>query len=234
MYRTNSESTVTLDRTCHNCACRFRCIGQGLSDSSLAKLVTCGQVAKPAAKSQTLFRAGDKPNRIFCVKTGSVKTYRLTTSGEQQVTGFYFPGMVFGMADLSQGQRDEYAETLENASLCAFSLTEAKQVLSQDTQLLGNLLQQISNHMRTQNTLTSHVEAEARLRYYLGHIQESLSRPGLEIKGFTLPMTNKDLANFLALRPETLSRLFKNMKQQGELILSGRQVALQQSAPIAA
>lgn len=220
--------------TCQSCTARQRCLGRGLSDNSLARLVQCGHVAQSFAKGRLLFRAGDAPSRLYCVKSGTVKTYRITAGGEQQVTGFYFAGMVFGLSDLAQTQRDEYAEALDNSQVCSFAMTEVNALFAQDSKMLANLMLQCSAQMRLQQLLNSYTDAEARLRYYLSCIQESLSRPGLPVKGFALSMTNKDLANFLQLRPETLSRLFNHLKAEGDIAMSGRQLTLGASLPVAA
>lgn len=226
MYRATAPNHHVTESPCLLCPARGSCLGKGLGDIALNKLTACGQIAKPLKKGQVLYQAGGAPDTLFCVKSGSVKTVRLNENGEQQVTGFYFPGMLFGLADLSQPAREDYAEGLEQGAVCAFAVADIRRLMAQESSLLSNLLEQLSTQIRVQQQLAAFHEADAKLFYYLRHVRQRLSRPGLPLKGFSLSMTNRDLASYLQLRPETLSRRFAELKKRGELILKGRQVLL--------
>jgi len=59
--------------------------------------------SRPLKKGEHLFNQGDEFQAIYAIRAGSVKSYTITNEGEEQITGFYFPGELIGLSGLDEG-----------------------------------------------------------------------------------------------------------------------------------
>lgn len=220
MYNTVSSN----QNTCLICPTRSKCLAKQLSSKQLEQLAQCGQLGRHVPKGTQIFRQQDSAESLYSVKSGAVKTYQLDAAGQQQVTGFELSGSAFGLVDMTESKRTEYAETVTDSIICGFSRNRLKALMLESPELLDNFIKQCSEHMRLQQENAKDDEASERVLRFFAQLQQAFSRPGVAVAGFTLPMSNKDIANYLRLRPETLSRVFQQLKAAGRLSLKGRTV----------
>lgn len=209
---------------CLSCHTKSNCLASQLTSKQLQQLEQCGQLGRNVSKGAVIFRQNDSAESIYSVKTGAIKTFQLTVEGRQQVTGFKLPGSAFGLIDMAATSRTEYAEAVTDSVICGFSSSRLKAIMVESPALLDNFIRQCSEQMRVQQDNAKDDEAVERVLRFFAELQKTMSRPGLSVTGFTLPMSNKDIANYLRLRPETLSRLFQQLKASGRLVLQGRNV----------
>lgn len=217
-------SQLSANSACLSCHTKSKCLASQLTPKQLQQLEQCGQVGRHVAKGTVVFRQNDAAESIFSVKSGAVKTFQLTAEGQQQVTGFKFSGSAFGLVDMTAANRTEYAEAVTDSVICGFSRSRLKAMMLESPALLDNFIHQCSEQIRVQQDNAKDDDAVERVLRFFAELQQSMSRPGVRVSGFTLPMSNKDIANYLRLRPETLSRVFQQLKASGRLALKGRTV----------
>lgn len=223
MYIRHS-ATAANDSACLACPTQDQCLASKLDAKQLSQLAQCGQLGRHVPKGSVVYRQSDVADRLFSVKTGAVKTFHVSEDGQQQITGFKLAGNAFGLVDMNVDKRTEYAETVTDSIICGFSQSRLKAMMAESPTLLDNFIKQCSDQMRTQQKNAKDDDAIDRVLRFLGTLQQAFSRPGVDVSGFTLPMSNKDIANYLRLRPETLSRVFQQLKASGRLQLKGRTV----------
>jgi CRP/FNR family transcriptional regulator len=191
---------------CQSCAVRDQSIFAVLSDQELrevSKIITSVSLAKGA----TVFFEGDENTYLFNVVSGAVRLSKLLRDGRRQITGFSFPGDLFGLS-----VADEYAytaETLSETSLCRFNRASLIKLLNRFPRLEHRLLELAANEL---------IEAQAHM-LLLGqkHLMEKVSttlfylmrRIG-ERRGdatvIELPMGRTDLAEYAGVAMESVSR----------------------------
>jgi CRP/FNR family transcriptional regulator len=199
-------------------------MAKNLSTKELSQLSQCGQLGRKIPKGSQVFRQADPADNVFSVRTGALKTFRLSEGGQQQITGFRLAGSTVGLVDMAEATRSEYAEAVEDSVVCSFSGSRLKRLMAVSPTLMNNFIQQCGDQIREQQDNAKDGDATERALHFFTELQTGISRPGVCVSGFTLPMSNKDIANYLRLRPETLSRVFHQLKVSGRLSLKGRTV----------
>ncbi len=167
-----------------------------------------------------IFRMGDPFEALYMVRSGAVKTYWLAADGEQQVTGFYLPGDIFGLDSVTADHYVSSAVALDTSGICTFSYRRLQRLCRSSEEVNGRLLRLMSEKIREseQAFITlGHKSAEERMAWFLLNISHKRSRLGLSPFEINLPMTRTDIGSFLMLAVETVSRVLTRL-QSGKII----------------
>ena len=150
----------------------------------------------------TVFSQGDRAGSLYLVKSGCIVICRVTRSGHRLVAEFVFPGEVFGW----EVARD-HQYSAQSAGCSAIQTFLA----SQTEELQRTTLSSSFNLLREEHLVVSRPSAEARVAAFLENL---LLRQG-GVRQIRLPMHRFDIAAYLGLSPETVSRvLHRFMKNE--------------------
>lgn len=192
---------------------------------------------------QTLFHEGDPATRVFTLTRGTLKLYKLLPDGRRQVTGFMHPGDFLGMS-----MDDEHAfsaEALEDAQLCWFPRNRFDDFAEENGSMERELYRMAAHELaaaQQQMVLLGRKTAAERLASFLLLLGERAERvPGRTSNPVRLPMSRSDIADYLGLTKETVSRVFSLFRRDrlirlcsaGEVEIIDRE-ALEQLAECAA
>ncbi|MBF0614315.1 MAG: helix-turn-helix domain-containing protein [Magnetococcales bacterium] len=185
----------------------------------------------PMAKGARLFEAEQPFHGIYAVKKGSFKSCALLdASGEQQITGFYLPGELLGLDAIRVGVYGYHAVALEASSVCQLPFMQVEELgehmAAFQEQVIQVLVDQV-RHDQRQTLLVGRRSAEERLGAFLLNLSERLERHGFGTgEGFRLPMLQNDIANYLGLSMETVSRTLRSFREQELVSLQGKWVRI--------
>ena len=160
------------------------------------------------AGNKNIFKEGEPADCLYKVKSGCIRTYNDLTGSRRRIYGFYFPGDYFGLE--TSARHAVSAETVTPSKIClvkkaALTLQAARDIVA------ANLLLQITamELQRTQNlNVLLFKDANARLIDFLHEIKRRTQSAG-EID---LPMPRGDIADYLGLTIETVSRAITRLK----------------------
>ncbi|ABK42985.1 transcriptional regulator, Crp/Fnr family [Magnetococcus marinus MC-1] len=174
------------------------------------------------ASGEILFQQGDPFEAFFLVLRGGIKLYRLSADGAEKVIEVIMPGQTFGEAVMfAQGNRYPVtAEALEATVLVAVPSSAYMAMLQRYPEASVGLLKDMSqrlHHLVMEVDRVTLQRARERLLSYLG--QQVACGNG---SSCTLKMPRKVLASRLSMQPETLSRLFRGLKDQGIIAEQGQ------------
>lgn len=206
--------------SCGNCRLNTICLPISLHIDDIDKLNGIIQRGRPLQKGEYLYRANDKFDSVFAIRSGAVKAVSLSDSGEEQVTGFYLPGEVVGMDGLADNVYTNSVVALETASVCEIPFHRLEELSLHIPSLQRHFFQLMSREITQDQqviTLLSKGSAEARIASLLLSISSRNSRRNLSATEFILPMSRTDIGNFLGLTIETVSRIFTRL-QKNEVI----------------
>ncbi|MET0294522.1 MAG: helix-turn-helix domain-containing protein [Phenylobacterium sp.] len=179
----------------------------GRGDDGLAGVVDRLGVTMRFAKHAQIFVQDDPVELMFRVVEGAVRTTRLTCDGRRQVGGFYYPGELFGL-EIGEARRfsaEAMVETVVRAvRRSALRGTPAEGRFERD------LLRAVAAELdRTQDhlLLLGRKTAQEKVASFLQHVAERAGRPAVE-----LPMSRQDMADFLGLTIETVSRMLTQLQ----------------------
>ncbi len=180
-------------------------------------------------RGEHLFRPGDSFLFVYAVKSGSVKTYTPIRDGADQVTGFHLPGELLGLDSIDRRVHQCGARALETSSACELPLNRLEElgtvVTSVQRQMLRILSKQIL-HDQTLQVLLCKKTAEERLAAFFLSLSNRYKSRGFSALEYKLTMSRQDIASYLGLAEETVSRLFTRFQEQKLIKVTRRHVRL--------
>ena len=175
-------------------------------------------IARKLAKGEQVFRSGDVADFVVFLKSGALKTCTLSPSGEEKVIAFHFPGDLIGLESVGLRRHLLSAEALSSCRVCALPCKELQGVGNSSRRALRRVLEQASRRLRgnvSMLALLAHRSAEERVAAFLQELARRLSNRGDPPLHFKLEMTRADIASYLALAVETVSRVLTRLKENG-------------------
>ncbi len=166
-----------------------------------------------------LFLAGAPSSSVYMVVSGSFKVYATSLQGDEQVLGFFLPGDALALEAVSSQYHVYSAVALEDSEVGEHSL----ECLQSDLKNLHrldehDLLQHLcfatiaNNYDALRNRSTK--SAEQRLSGFLIFLWDRLDRNDQTRGELALTMSRRDIADYLGLALETISRIFSQLEQQ--------------------
>lgn len=198
-----------------------------LDDAQLEKVLASTSVDS-YPKGQRLFRRGDPAYSFYMVVSGKVKLYRLSPDGHEKIMRLLEPWQTFAesIMFMETPRYPVHAEAVEPATVAAFRREAFTQLLQESFDTCRAVMAQMTRRIQAH---WDEIEALALLnsRYRVVHYLLGLIPEGQ--KGtvvITLPTSKALVAAQLALQPETLSRLFRSLSDEGLIQLEGDNVVV--------
>lgn len=213
-------------RFCSTCAFSAACLAQGVDKSKLRDLHMLVEHVGPFPAGTHLFREGDEFQAIAAVRAGTVKTYTIDSQGREQVQGFFLPGEVIGLNAIHAARYPCNAIALDTVSICRFSFPEMAMLALQLPALQQHLFRLLSSDIGKALILAGDFTADERLAAFLVALSERYAARGFSGSAFQLTMSRMDIANYLRLAPETVSRVLKRFRTDDLLELDRREVTV--------
>jgi len=173
-----------------------------------------------------LFREGDPFEAIAAVRAGTVKTCVTDRDGNEHVQGFHFPGEVIGLNAIDGHLYPCDAVALDTVMLCRFSFPKISVLAARVPGLQRELFRLLSRDIGRAALLAGDWTADQRVAAFLVGMSRRLSARGFSAVRFQLTMARTDIANYLRLAPETVSRVLRRMQDDGLLAVERRDVSL--------
>jgi len=184
---------------------------------------------RKVAKDTHLYRIGDKFSNLYAIRLGHFKTFQVSPSGEQQVTGFQMAGELLGMDAISTEDHHCDAIALEDSEVCEIPFTRLEELFGSIPSLLHHFHRMMSQEItREQNVmlLLGNMRAEQRFAAFLTNLSSRYAARGYSSTTFQLRMSREEIGNYLGLTIESISRLLSRLKKQGLLRVANREIEL--------
>lgn len=211
---------------CSTCAFSQACLDQGMDKGSLADLHMLVEHVGPLHAGEHVFRAGDPFGAIAAVRAGTVKTYVVDRDGHEHVLGFHLPGEVIGLDGIDGDTYPCNAVALDTVMLCRFSFPKISVLAARLPGLQQHLFRLLSRDIGRAAMLAGDWSADERMAAFLLGLSRRLAARGFSPDRFQLTMARTDIANYLRLAPETVSRVLKRFQDDGLLRVERREVEL--------
>lgn len=205
---------------CSTCGIAELCLPQGLSKDGQEALDNISKAKRRMEKGDTLYHAGEKHTKIYAVSTGSFKTLILNDQGREQVTGFYLPGEIIGLDGLGGVAPHSSAIAIESSTVCEIPLVEFDKLCEANQEINHSFMCLIRKEIvrEQQHMLTlGQMSGDARLASFIIDISQRFEDRGFSATEFNLNIPRHDIANYLSLAAETLSRILGKFQDSGYL-----------------
>lgn len=217
---------------CSTCAFSQACLSQGMDKAALQDLHVLVEHVGPFHAGEHVFREGDRFEAIAAVRAGTVKTYVIDREGREHVLGFHLPGEVIGLNAIDTDRYPCNAVAIDTVMLCRFSFPQIELLATRVPGLQRHLFRLLSRDIGRASLLSGDFTADQRMAAFLVGLSQRLSARGFSSTRFQLTMARTDIANYLRLAPETVSRVLKRFEQQGLLAVDRRDVQLLATAEL--
>lgn len=214
---------------CKECSLHQLCLPRSINGSDLEKLDRIIERKKPLKRNEHLFHIGSPFATIYVVRSGSLKTYSPTVDGQEQVTGFHLPGELLGLDAIGKGQHPCAAKALETTSVCEVPFEDLENLAQELPTLQHQLLRLMSKEIFDDQELMlllGKKTAEARLSAFLLSISLRFKQRGFSSAEFYLSMSRNDIANYLGLAVETVSRMFTRFQEDGIITAERKHIVI--------
>lgn len=184
----------------------------------------------PFARNVEIYGQDEPAEYVYKVLKGSVRTHKMLDDGRRQIGAFYLPGDIFG---LESGANHRFAaEAIADTVVLAIKRSTLTGLAQTDAIVARELWQMTArelDHVHDQMILLGRSSAQERVASFL---IEMASR-SVNHSEFDLPMSRQDIADYLGLTIETVSRTFSSMERKALIELpSSRKVRLKNRAAL--
>jgi len=183
-------------------------------------------------RNETIYGEDEPAEYVYQVVRGAVRSYKLLSDGRRQIGAFHLPGDVFGMESGSNHRLtaeaiiDSAVRMVKRSALAAAAKSDVNIAYALWMMTSGDL-----RHAEDHMLLLGRKTAAQRVATFLLEMDKRLAVTGQ----FALPMSRCDIADYLGLTLETVSRTVSQFNDEGVLALSGaRHIRLRDRARLAA
>ena len=216
--------------TCFDCQQRRRSEWSILSEDEYA-LLNEVKVCRDYQQKEVIFSEGEQCQGVYCVESGLVGVRKTAPEGDSVLVRLAFPGETLGYRPcLAEEPHRGIGEALENSIICFIADSVVRHLISRNPALGLKFLKRAARSMgEAEEKYFENVTLDVRTRF--SHLLAVLvNRYGKTNGGgeiiFEMPLSRQDLAALIGTRPESLSRIIRNMEEDGIVSFSGRNVCI--------
>ncbi len=222
--------TQKIKTTCSTCGLFDLCLPAGLEKLDLDRLENAISRSNPVQKGEVIFHMGDPFNSLYAVRSGTAKLVRVHETGEEQILGFYISGELLGFDAIEEKQYKSTAVALETMSYCAFPFSRVEEL----SQLIPGLQHQIfrlmSKKLSIENDMLLSIcnqKADERVATFLLGMSERFHKLGYSAREFKLSMSRQEIAVYLGLTIETVSRIISRFQKEKILTIHRKSIVIE-------
>lgn len=211
---------------CSTCAFGSVCVGAGVDKLRLTELHCLVEHVGPWRPGESIFRTGDRFGAICAVRSGTVKTRLVDLEGRELVLGFHLPGELIGLNAIHADTYPCDAVALDTVEVCRFSFPALATLATRIPQIQQELFRRLSRDIGEASLRNQEATADERLAAFMLNLSRRYEARGFPADSLHLAMSRSDIANYLGLAAETVSRVLRRFQDTGLLEVDGRDVRL--------
>ncbi|MCH4563556.1 helix-turn-helix domain-containing protein [Halomonas sp. EGI 63088] len=176
-------------------------------------------------KDEVLFEQGTPFAGLFLVRSGSLKQVSTIHGGDPLVMAYAMPGDLVGLDAIGQNVYPGTALALETLTVSVLSQERVSELGAQVPELRQQLCRNLSQEVHDERLMLRsllHRTAVGRLAYFFVAMSMRFRRRGYSPTQFRLALSRSDIASYLGLTVETISRTLAHFHKQELLKASGR------------
>jgi CRP/FNR family nitrogen fixation transcriptional regulator len=212
MLTQNAIRTGFTRRAANNLSARAQ-----ISNCSLSDSINLIGATVPYSRNAEIFGENEPADYVYKVVAGAVRTYRVLADGRRQIGAFYLPGDVFGLETndthtlSAEAIGDARILVVKRSALLALASRE-NEVARELWSITGRELRRVQDHI-----LLLIQSAKERV---IGFLLEMAERVPGGSNHIELPMTRQDIADYLGLTMETVSRTLADLESGASIELA--------------
>jgi CRP/FNR family transcriptional regulator len=182
----------------------------------------------PVQRGEAIYRAGMPFTSIYFIQKGSVKTEVCTVNGLLEVTAFYLVGELLGVDAIGCEEYPADAVAMEDSWLCELPFNQVKSMCSACDEFQQAFINRLGRTINTdvyQWALARNLKAKQKVAWFIFDLFKRIrSRQISNQQTIPLPMRKTDIANYLGLAPESLSRALHALEKEGMIVNQSKHI----------
>ena len=222
-------SIRTRESACQECAFRGQCLARAEEGCAASAGEEIPVTPRVLHRGDHLFRTSEDFHNVYIVRSGAIKTYVILQSGEEQVIGFHTPGDIVGLDAIESGRHMCNAMVLDTSCICPLPYDQLSRLCARSPVIQSRLMNRLSRKIVDHEALLlilGQKTAEQRMAAFLLHFSRQQHDLGLSAVDINLPMSRADIASYLALAVETVSRVLARFQKAGTVRVDRKQVRI--------
>nr|WP_320188943.1 helix-turn-helix domain-containing protein [Agrobacterium rosae]MDX8332921.1 helix-turn-helix domain-containing protein [Agrobacterium rosae] len=204
---------------CVDCDVRTMAVCAALEEHEIGALERI-MTSRTLTPDEMLVSEGDPLKRFYCLTSGVLRLSIALPDGRRQITGFLLPGDYLGLAD--DDFHSSSAEAIGDVRLCSFPAREMNSLMEQYPKLkdrLHGFTRAALRQARDNQMILGRLSPVEKLACFLLTLSTRSVEHKLAGNPLALPMSRTDIADYLGLTIETVSRSFTKLRNQGLIAL---------------
>jgi CRP/FNR family transcriptional regulator len=220
--------------TCANCGLHTLCIRNSGPEQVL--LVGRLQVRQgTVARGKALFWSGQRNGAFYALRSGCVKDVITRLDGREAVVHFSLPGEVVGLGSLANSRAATTAVAVEATRYCRVPIAAVHKLAGEIPDVGRELVRLLAVTVTTAQQIVASVldrDALARVAGCLLDISSRMQRTGFDGSRFRLGLSRSDLASYLGITLETVSRCLTELRRRRLIEVRAKELRLLQPAEL--
>jgi CRP/FNR family transcriptional regulator len=213
--RDSRRETVRAQVACSQCSLGELCLPRSLTEEEKARFEQIVHRSRPIHAGQHIFRSGDEFKSVVAVRTGCFKSYAIDQDGQEQVLGFHLPGEIIGLDAIHSGEHAANVVALDTSAVCSLPFNSMSNMARNMPDLQHEVFSVMSQRIAELETIAGDLSADERIALFLKSLSTRFARRGYSEREFILAMSRRDIASYLRLATETVSRVLARFQQRG-------------------
>jgi CRP/FNR family transcriptional regulator, anaerobic regulatory protein len=184
---------------------------------------------QPVKKGEKLFSINQPFQALYAIKSGSFKATVLDVTQGERVVGFYLAGDLIGAEGMANHQHTYTVQALEQSSVCVLELCRLPETGRSTEAIQGALIEMLGQEVALNHLLTTSLiqqNAGQRMAAFLISLSTRSAARGFSRDQLELSMSRSDIASYLGLARETVSRILTRFQRKGLIRLHKQNLTL--------
>ena len=208
----NNKNHSQSSARCPICFVTTLCLSSDLTKEGLIRLNSVIQKSKVVNKHAILYENNDDFDSLYIVNSGMFKSVRYTEEGKEKIINFHLPGELMGFDGI---HTEHYQSSLKAVTMSSHNkilYADLLGIFPQAPQVNSNLIKMMSREIYSCKKNHVDLNSKAKLAQFIVNLSDRFGSRGYSGKNFQLPISQRDIANYLGMAEETLSRNFKKLQ----------------------
>ena len=214
-----------MNNNCSNCCnnCRGELcaskipIFENLNNEELLEIVNTIN-HKEYVKGDVIFTEGNRANTLYFINEGKIKLYKYTKDGKEQILHVLSEGEFFGELELIKVSKYGFnSKAIVNAKICTLTKDEMKDIIMRKPEIGIKVLETVGERLSKVESLVQNLatnDVDSRMAYLLTDLMEKYGEITEDNISIKLPLSREDMASFIGVTRETISRKLKKFEDE--------------------
>lgn len=211
---------------CRSCPIAAQCLPARLDPVTIQKFEPAVSRTRQLRAGEHLFRMGDPFRALFVVNAGSFKTCAVDAEGREHIGAFHFAGDIMGMDAIYPDRHVSSAIALSGGKVCVLPYPGLMSLVHELPEVQEQMLRMLSRDMLGNSSMAGDFTAEERTAAFLVMVSARQRQRDRASPVLDLAMSRQDIANYLRLAPETVSRVLARFQKSGFIKADRRHITL--------